>query len=185
MGSEVEQGHALREPASAYAAGGDQAGGASVGAEAGRGSVAVTSTSDTREHAGRRTVAGRNGGTLTPFDSSSASAAARRKWERFALATRRGMAKAGRQLPDVSKASSLAVAEYLAEVHTLNAADPSSPSSVASYKQVTNIAYPKPEAERRTADDDARQAAAAAFGETAARELLAELRALRAAGDGE
>ena len=98
----------------------------------------------TQVNAPRRTVIGATGGKLTPFDSASASAAARRRWEKVSAATRRGMANAGKQLADISRAGSVAVAEYLAEQHTLNAADPSARGSVLSYKQVMHYAFPEP-----------------------------------------
>jgi hypothetical protein len=87
-------------------------------------------------------------GRIVPIrDSARASELARRRWDKAAAAARRGMAKAGAQLPDVSRAAPLAVLEYLVEQHTLNAADPSARGSQSSLKQVVELAFPKPERE--------------------------------------
>lgn len=87
-----------------------------------------------------------NGSYLIPIrNREDARALVKRRWEKAGAAARRGMAKAGQQIPEVDKRSSIAVLEHLAEVHTLNAADPSAPNSVQSLKQVLSLAYPKPE----------------------------------------
>ena len=90
-------------------------------------------------------IVGRNGGTITPIrDSARASELARRRWDKVGAAARRGMAKAGQQIPDISTRGSLAVVEYLVEQHTLNAADPSAKGSAASFQKVMDVAYPAP-----------------------------------------
>lgn len=102
-------------------------------------------------HAGPR-MEQPHGGALRPVrDSASASALASRRWalerERARQAARAGMRKAGEQLPDIRGSSTAHVVEFLVEQHTLNAADPSAKGSAQSFKQIMELAYPKPERE--------------------------------------
>jgi len=130
-----------------------------------------------------RIVAGKNGGTLIPFTSESSKRALAHRWSGAAAvvkaaqrAGRRGMVAAGAQIPEVKRPrSSLAVLEYLTEVHTLNAADPSARNSVASFNAVMGIAYP--ELRERT---DNGALASGGMGEDMD-ELLAAWRAAKAA----
>lgn len=89
-------------------------------------------------------IPGRNGGTLIPLRGERAREAANRRWEMARAATQAGIRDAGEQMHDLRGTGSLAVIRKLAEVHTLNAADPSAHGSQASYKQVMDRAFPRP-----------------------------------------
>ena len=132
-------------------------------------------------------IVGRRGGTIVPIRSSErARELALKRWEMVSAAARRGIAKAGQQIDGLTsnykldgRVTAPDVVGYLAEQHTLNAADPSAPGSVQSFREVMRIAYPAPSAR---ADND--QAAPAGglqinLSPELARELLAELRARR------
>ena len=93
---------------------------------------------------------GKGGFIVPPWDSERARAAVRKRWEMASAAARRGLAKAGEQIPEINANSAPKVIEYLSEQHTLNAADPSSRNAVASFRQVMAVGYPKPE--RREVD---------------------------------
>ncbi len=121
---------------------------------------------------------GRNGGTLTPFDSVRAAEARARRTELAGQRVRRAAIKAGGQLPGVNANSSLDTLEYVAEQHWLNAADPSAPGSVQSFREVMRIAYPSPERGAAVSSVPAGGAQLNLSPELA-RELLAELRARR------
>lgn len=98
------------------------------------------------EVTGKILVPGRNGGRIrAPFDRASSLEANARRWAGVSRAARLGIAAAGEQLPGVDSRAPLRVIEYLAEVHTLNAADPSARNSVASLNAVLRLAYPEPQ----------------------------------------
>lgn len=87
-------------------------------------------------------------GRIVPIrDPARARELARRRWDAVSAAARRGLVKAGEQLPDIRASSPVAVVEYLVSQHALNAADPSARGSQASFKQVVELAYPKPDRE--------------------------------------
>lgn len=97
--------------------------------------------------------AGNHGGTITPFTSASASAAAKRRWELRNARVRRGVGNAKTQIDQIAHLpgnAPLDVIEYLAEQHTLNAADPSAHGSQASYKLVMDYGWPRPDASQDT-----------------------------------
>ena len=132
------------------------------------------------EHAGRG-----GGGALVPVRSTEqARELARRRWDAVSAAARRGLVKAGEQLPDVRASSPVAVVEYLVSQHALNAADPSARGSQASFKQVMDLAYPKPE--REVSSGPASPATGASLAELDGAALDALMAALRArvAGEG-
>lgn len=88
---------------------------------------------------------GGNGQIIPIRDSERGRELARRRWDAVSKAARLGLGDAGEQLPDVSKRQPLAVVRYLVEQHAMNAADPSQRGSTQSFKQVMELAYPKPE----------------------------------------
>ena len=130
----------------------------------------------------RTRIAGKNGGTLTPYNAEQARQAARRRWELVSAAARRGLAKAGEQIPDIARQGPVAVVEYLVTQHTLNAADPSARGATQSFKQVMDLAYPRPDREVSAGPAVPAGGATIALSPELARALLAELR--RGSGDG-
>lgn len=123
-------------------------------------------------------IPGGRGGTIRPIrDAARAAELARLRWDRVSAEARRGMVDAAKNLPGVAS-SSPAVVRYLAEQHTLNAADPSAPGSVQSFREVMRIAYPAPErgAAPSTVPAGGMQLN---LSPDLARELLTELRARR------
>ena len=70
---------------------------------------------------------------------------ARERREKAAEAIRKGVGKAGVQIPEVANAEAYEVVEYLAEQHTLNAADPSARGSTSSLKTLLQHGWPRPE----------------------------------------
>lgn len=127
---------------------------------------------------GNEMVPGARGGRIVkPWDSAAAAAAARRRWELASQAARRGMAKAGEQLPNIDRRGPLAVVEYLTEQHTLNAADPSARGAGASLREVMRLAYPAPERAQVAAGETPAGGLTFHLSPELARDLLAELRA--------
>jgi hypothetical protein len=121
---------------------------------------------------------GRGGSIVAPFDPVSAREAARRRWENVSKAARLGLADAAAsidQLP-IDRRSSVGVVRFLVEQHTLNAADPSARGATQSFKQVMDLAYPKPEREVAAASAVPAGGATIALSPELARALLAELR---------
>lgn len=128
------------------------------------------------EHVETR-IPGKNGGTLRPVRSTEqAQALVRKRWDGVSAAARRGLAKAGKQIPDLVGDGPVRVVEYLVEQHTLNAADPSARGATQSFKQIMDLAYPKPEREVNTGPAVPAGGAAVVLSPELARELLAELR---------
>lgn len=141
----------------------------------------MSQPADTLVHA--ETVAGRHGGTLTPIrDSERARELAMRSVEKRRKVALSAMAAAGRQLPDVAGAGPYAYLAYMLEQHALNATDPSARGSVASAKLVMGNAFPEDKS-RHSADTDTAAAFGAGVGVGVVRELLAEVRQLRAMRD--
>lgn len=91
-------------------------------------------------------VPGRNGGYLKPVrDRAAAQEMAALRWDAVSRVGRLGVADAGKQITGIDTHGSLPVIRYLVEQHTLNAADPSAPGSVQSFREIMRIAYPSPE----------------------------------------
>lgn len=85
-------------------------------------------------------------GFLTPVRTSErARELVAKRWAGVSRAARLGISDAGGQLPGLDKRKPLKVVRYLAEQHTLNAADPSARNSVASLNAVMRLAYPEPQ----------------------------------------
>lgn len=120
-----------------------------------------------------RTKAGRNGGTLTPFDSTRAVEAARRRWEKANLAIRKGIAKAGEQIPEIKASDSFRVIEALAESHALNAFDASARGSTSSFDILLKRGFPLP-------SESGGVSPAPAVDDLELKELLAEYRKWKA-----
>jgi len=66
------------------------------------------------------------------------------RWDAVSAAARRGIVDAGKNMVGINGHSPVPVVQYLVEQHTMNAADPSAPGSVQSFKQIMDLAYPKP-----------------------------------------
>lgn len=119
---------------------------------------------------------GRGGRIVQPFDSNTARAAAAKRWAAVSQAARLGIADAGAQIPDIDKRGSVPVVRYLVQQHTLNAADPSARGATQSFKQIMDLAYPKPEREVAASAAIPAGGASVTLSPELARELLAELR---------
>lgn len=101
-------------------------------------------------------VPGRHGGTLRPVRTSEQGAAlSRKRWERAGAAARAGLRdaaremseKAGLTLPDGAPLETeYDVLRALVAAHVLQAADPSARGAVQSFREVTRLAFPVPEA---------------------------------------
>jgi len=76
------------------------------------------------------------------------------------------------------------VVRYLVQQHTLNAADPSARGSAQSFKQVMDLAYPKPEREVAASSAVPEGGATLQLSADLARELLAAMRDKRERGAG-
>lgn len=123
-------------------------------------------------------IAGKNGGTLVPVRSSERGRElVRLRWDGVSAAARRGLAAAGKQIPDVVGNGPVRVVEYLVSQHTLNAADPSARGSAQSFKQVMDLAYPKPDREVSAAPGIPAGGLSVTLSADLARELVAALRA--------
>jgi hypothetical protein len=167
----LDEGRRVAEPGAGYEAGG------AVMSSGGAGAVVPGQLVDTR-------IPGKNGGTLRPVrDEAAARALVRKRWDGVSAAARRGLAKAGKQIPDISGQGPVRVVEYLVEQHTLNAADPSARGATQSFKQVMDLAYPKPEREVATGPATPPGGASLALSPELARELLAAMRARREQGE--
>jgi hypothetical protein len=139
-------------------------------------SVTITDGQST----GKRRPGANGGSIVAPWSSEDARAAARRRWDNMSKAARLGIADAGAQIPDIDKRSAPDVIRYLAQQHTLNAADPSARGATQSFKIVTDLAYPKPEREVNQANAVPAGGATLALSPELARELLAAMRERRA-----
>jgi hypothetical protein len=120
------------------------------------------------------TRTGLNGGILTPFDSERARAASRARWEKANAAIRRGIARAGEQLPGIQARDSFRVVEVLAEQHALHSYDPSARGSTGSFKMLLDRGFPAP-------DKSADGASPAPAADPDLRELLDAFRAWKSA----
>lgn len=136
-------------------------------------------------------TAGRNGGTLTPYDSARATAAARRRWDRRAAAVRQGLRDAAQLLTEKTDLTlpggaplqnEYDVLRVVGSQHALHAADPSAPGSVQSLKLVSEMAFPRPEPSAITAPSVPPGGLAVVLTPELARELLAAMREKRPAG---
>jgi hypothetical protein len=163
MTSEVEQGQAARGVGYAVTVTGDS------------GDIGQTSRN--------MRPGGRGGRIVQPFDSASARAAAAKRWAAVSQAARLGIADAGTQIPDIDKRGSVPVVRYLVQQHTLNAADPSARGATQSFKQIMDLAYPKPEREVAPSSVVPAGGASIALSPELARELLAAMRARREQGE--
>lgn len=153
-------------------------------AEAG-GTYAVTTGGDIGQASRNMRPGGRGGRIVQPFDSASAKEAARRRWDAVSQAARLGIADAGAKIPDIDKRGSVPVVRYLVQQHTLNAADPSARGATQSFKQVMDLAYPKPEREVGASAAVPAGGATLSLSPELARELLAAMRERRASGGDE
>lgn len=135
---------------------------------------------NTYDHVGRGVVPGVHGGTLRPVKTSEAARElVMHRWRRKADAVRRGLARAGINVPGVEKPDAYAVVAAIAENHALNALDPSARGSAASARLVLEHGWPAPE---RASLSDAMPSSGLTMHLSAdlARDLLDKLRQLKA-----
>lgn len=124
-------------------------------------------------------IPGGRGGSIRPIrDAVRAAELARIRWNNAGVRARAAAVKAGQRLPDINLRGPLDMLEYVAEQHWMNAADPSAPGSVQSFREVMRIAYPAPE-RGLVASTVPAGGAQLNLSPELARELLAELRARR------
>ena len=159
MSDEVEQGHSVAEAGGSYVA-----------------------TAEHNTHAPAR-IPGRNGGTLTPFDSARGREMQRRRWELASAAARHGIMDAGRQVPDLDARRPADVVRYAVAQHTLNSLDPSAHGSQQSLKLVLDLAYPKPERDPAAAVGVPAGGATLALSPELAQQLLSAMRERRQQGE--
>ena len=110
--------------------------------------VSETAESAESEHAETRvrTIKGKNGGTLTPFNSKTGAAAARTRFYKQALFTRLGVRAAAEQTQDMIVPGEYGVMAKVAEIRAYDAMSDSK-TAVQSARYIREAGWPKPENE--------------------------------------
>lgn len=131
-----------------------------------------------------RTVAGRRGGTLTPFDSARALEANRKRWAKVGHVARRALVTAAGEVPDLDvQGDHWRALEYVFHQRWLNTFDPSARGSSADLRTMIDVAFPKPERDPAAAVGVPAGGAALALSPELAQQLLTAMRERRQQGE--
>lgn len=82
---------------------------------------------------------------LPPFDSTRATQAARKRWDRMSKAVRGGVGKAGEQIVDVQKNDAYATIAAISEQHAMQAYNAGERGSASSFRILLDSGWPSPD----------------------------------------
>ena len=153
--------------------------------EQGRGVAEVGAVYEPGNTQPTRIVAGRRGGTLTPFNSARAIEANRKRWAKVGHVARRALVTAAGEVPDLDvQGDHWRALEYVFHQRWLNTFDPSARGSSADLRTMIDVAYPKPERDPAAAAVGVPTGGATlALSPELAQQLLSAMRERRQAGE--